>query len=114
MDIQDLIIERMQRLLCLGLEGTPAAELLPGTTKIWIERLQRFDPNRLMMAFNIVEERATRWPVPSTIIEAMPTYEHTYREPIKVLAAPVDPAIAAEVARKAREAIEECVRKLSL
>lgn len=103
----------MQRLLCLGMEGQPAAELIPGTVEIWQERFARCDARRLSMAFDAIEANSQRWPTPAAIFEAMPTYVHTYQ------AAPVGaPQIAhdkeASESSNARvqAVIAECARKL--
>ena len=121
MNSGELILEFLQKLLCLGLEGTPAAELFEGTSREWLDILGRYSPERLSIAFACVKAKASRWPAPSHVIEALPVYEHTYA-PMRVCIEPLriesetmteEKAIAC-AARSAqiREMIDACARKL--
>jgi len=71
---KDLILERLQRLLCLGLDGQPAAELIPGTARIWTEHLANVSADRLQTAFDAVEQSCKRWPTVAHIRECLPFY----------------------------------------
>jgi hypothetical protein len=62
----------MQRLATLGLEGQPASEVIEATATVWIERLSRYSPERLSIAFDALESAATRWPAPANLIELLP------------------------------------------
>lgn len=75
------ILTGVQRLLCLGLDGQPAAEVLPGTVAAWCEAIQRGrlmdeqrDVPRIREAFATVVSRARRWPAPIDLIEALPRW----------------------------------------
>jgi hypothetical protein len=72
----------LQRLLCLGLEGQPAAEVLPGTVAAWFEALTRGkafdrtrDTARIRDAFSLLLSRSRRWPAPADFLEVLPKYE---------------------------------------
>lgn len=113
MDNDRLISERLQRLLCLGLDGTPAAELIPGTLSIWKERFRAASHNRLLAAFENIETHATRWPTPAAIFEAMPTYTHTYEPaPAGTRQIAVDPEREAAARDRVNKMIEQCAAKL--
>lgn len=71
----------MQRLLCLSLDGQPAAEVIPGTVAAWCEAVQRNrlmdesrDCPRLREAFGALMARCRRWPAPVDLIEALPRW----------------------------------------
>ena len=68
-----------QKLYCLGLERTPAAEILPGTASVWVETLSdRFDWNRdrdtarIRRAFVVLAGTRRNWPLPQDFMDAMP------------------------------------------
>jgi hypothetical protein len=84
-------IERgISKLLCLGLDGQPAAELIEGTIGVWYEAvtagraLGPEDAPRIRAGFANVVTRSRRWPSPADFIEAMPK-----REAASVTALPV-------------------------
>jgi hypothetical protein len=117
MESHNLILDRMQRLMCLGLEGQPAAEVIKGTAEIWQEALGRYHPQRLALAFDAVESSATRWPTPANIIACLPTYfDPTYerfggpREPVVLIEHVHDP----EAKARADKAIADCAAKLGI
>lgn len=113
MDAKNLILERLQRLLCLGLEGTPAAELFAGTAQVWTERLGHINPARLRCAFDSVESNATRWPTPATIKEALPTYESSWIEPLpKSHRIAPDPEQLAKSRERINALIADCAKKI--
>ena len=122
-----LILNRLQRLVCLSLEGTPGDDVIEGTGAIWLERLEHFSPSRLKLAFDAVEIRSKRWPTPADIIECLPTYPHTWEEPPPTPAAPVERQIAPdheadariEAARQRRREeikreVAECAKRLGV
>ena len=106
----------MQRLMCLGLEGQPAGELIDGTARIWIERLGHIAPERLSYAFDQVEEHATRWPTPAVIRDAIPAYEHVVPLPptVSVPQLPVDPEQAERSRQRVQSMLDECAAKLGM
>lgn len=68
-----------QKLYCLGLERTPAAEILPGTAKVWVETLaDRFDWSRerdaprIRRAFVVLAGTRRNWPLPQDFMDALP------------------------------------------
>lgn len=108
-----LILEMVQRLTCLGLEGQPASQLIPGTVKIWQQHLARYNTNRLAMAFNAVEASATRWPTVAQIIACLPKYEHTYRADTQYITKQEKtPEERAESARRVNAMIADLANKL--
>jgi hypothetical protein len=122
--ISDLIMARMQRLMCLGFEGQPAADLIEGTARIWVEKLDGYDPSRLIAAFDAIEEsRQSRrfdgggWPSPGDVIRALPTYKHAYQSapqvPEERRVAP-DPQAQERIREMAHKAIEDCAKKLGV
>lgn len=78
------------KLLCLGLEGQPAAELIEGTVQGWFESITRGralepeDAPRIREGFANVMARCRRWPSPVEFLEGMPK-----REAATVTALPV-------------------------
>lgn len=67
------------RLVTLGLEGQPAAEVIPATVKVWAETICRnrvfnrvTDDVRIREAFRVLAETCRRWPAPRDFIEALP------------------------------------------
>jgi hypothetical protein len=77
--LQDELLTGFQKLYCLGLERTPAAEILPGTAKVWVETLsERFDWNqnrdtdRIRRSFVILAGTRLQWPLPQHFMDAMP------------------------------------------
>lgn len=77
--LQIEVITGLQKLLCLSLEGQPAAETIPGTAAAWLEVLtngrvydEARDAPRIREAFVLLASRCRRWPVPADFLEAMP------------------------------------------
>lgn len=68
-----------QKLLCLGMERQPAAEVLPGTVAAWMEALQHRlawdqvrDAPRIRKAFVTMAATRRTWPQPMDLVEALP------------------------------------------
>lgn len=115
MQTDKLILNRMQRLLCLGLESTPASELIEGTASVWIDRLARIDAAKLTAAFDVIEKTAMRWPTPAAIIAAIPPYAHVYEPaPPKAPRLEVDPEVSMAQRERIRELLEGCAAKLGI
>lgn len=77
--LQDELVTGFQKLYCLGLERTPAAEILPGTAKVWVETLadrftwdQQRDTPRIRRAFVILAGTRRNWPLPQDFMDALP------------------------------------------
>ena len=97
------ILAGLQRLACLSLDRTPAAEMLPGTAQAWIEALtdgrawdRERDEQRVRRAFVVLSKTVRRWPAPVEFVEALPRPEQLAlaKQPI-----PADPQrAAAEIA----------------
>ena len=93
------ILAGLQRLACLSLDRTPAAEMLPGTAQAWIEALtdgrtwdRERDEQRVRRAFVVLSKTVRRWPAPVEFVEALPRPEQLAlaKQPI-----PADPQRAA-------------------
>lgn len=106
----------MQRLICLGFEGTPAAELLQGTGALWCERMGHIAPERLAYAFDQVEAHATRWPTPAQIMDMLPAYAHVVQTapPTSPTQIPVDPEQAKRSEERIRRMIDGIAAKLGV
>lgn len=103
----------MQRLLCLGLEGQPAAELITGTARVWTDHLGSISRERLAAAFDAVEQNAKRWPSIGYIRECLPSKAFMQRlGPEKRIAVEQDPVEAAAHRERIRKMIEETARRL--
>lgn len=67
-----------QKLLCLGLDRTPARDVIAGTVAAWLEVLsrrpyeQQRDTPRIRAAFSKLLEDRTTWPLPADFLAAMP------------------------------------------
>lgn len=88
------VLEGLQFLMSLGLEGTPAAEVIRLTATAWIQALwsanidwqEPLDSHRLHRAFNDLAVRALRWPSPRVLLDHLPS-----RPQPRALPAPLDP-----------------------
>lgn len=68
-----------QKLFCLSLERTPAAEVVDGTAQAWFEALtfgrewdRQRDTPRIRRAFVTLAQTQRMWPAPRDFIEALP------------------------------------------
>lgn len=75
------IKDGMQALVALGLEGQPAAEILPRTADIWLLAIERsscgcnieaIDAPRIREGFARLFPDLRRWPVPAQLVEKIP------------------------------------------
>lgn len=80
--IRNEILTGFQKLLTLGLDRTPAGEVLPGTAMTWLETItdgrkfeQERDTPRFRAAFRTLQARSTHWPAPREFLEALPRLE---------------------------------------
>ncbi|PZS96344.1 hypothetical protein A7X66_09255 [Stenotrophomonas maltophilia] len=90
--IKQEISEGLMRLMCLGLERTPAAEVIQLTAAVWLEAItegrefdQQLDAPRFRRAFAVLCRDCRQWPLPSSLLEAMPPREQLAitKQPIK-------------------------------
>lgn len=79
------ILTGFQRLLCLGLERTPAAEILPGTAMAWLDILtdrrlwdEERDTPRIREAFRTLARTRRTWPLPVDFTEALPPHKNEW------------------------------------
>jgi hypothetical protein len=73
------ILTGLQKLYTLSLDRTPAADVLPGTARAWVEALthgrawdQQRDTPRLRAAFSRLLAEAERWPAPRELLTMLP------------------------------------------
>lgn len=73
------VAQGLQRLMLLGLPGTPASETITGTAQVWADAFahgraldQRLDAPRIQAAFRAVAARVERFPPPRVVIDALP------------------------------------------
>lgn len=73
------ILAGMQRLMCLSLDHTPAAEVIAGTAAAWREAMgdqrdwqMRRDTVGVREAFARLARSRTRWPAPANFLQALP------------------------------------------
>lgn len=76
------ISEGLKRLMCLGLERTPAAEVIQLTAAVWLEALaegrvwdQDLDAPRFRRGFATLCRTRKAWPVPQDLLDALPPRE---------------------------------------
>jgi hypothetical protein len=75
-------VDGITRLLCLSLEGQPAAEVIQGTVSSWADAiwpgkvwLEDRDTPRIRESFRVLARTCRRWPTPSQFLEAYPRGE---------------------------------------
>ena len=78
------ILSGLQKLSCLSLDRTPAAEVLLGTVQAWLEAItdgrtwdERRDAGRVQAAFRTLGRTMRRWPSPAEFLDALPRVEQT-------------------------------------
>lgn len=76
------VTEGFKRLMCLGLERTPAAEVITLTAAVWLEALaegrqweQELDAPRFRRGFATLCRSRRAWPVPQDLLDALPPRE---------------------------------------
>lgn len=93
------IMTGFQKLLCLGLDRTPATDLIEGTVLAWRESLTlnrsfdaQLDAPRFRKAFVTLAATRTSWPAPADFLTVLPERDQLAlaRESVKA-----DPARAA-------------------
>lgn len=89
--LKDEIIDGLEKLFALRLQGTPAADTIRGVGMIWFEAVdampvvwdQRLDTPRIRHSFSVLLRTLDTWPAPKRFIETLPQ-----RRPQRVLPAP--------------------------
>lgn len=78
--LQAEILAGMQRLLCLSLDHTPAAEMIDGAARAWLQSVlgvrdwdYLHDSGAVREAFLRIQRTRTRWPAPADFLAALPT-----------------------------------------
>ena len=73
------VITGLQKLLCLGLNHTPATDLIKGTAMTWADGLSEGrlwdedrDTARIRQAFTALSIRCRQWPAPAEFLECLP------------------------------------------
>ena len=97
----DEVLNGLQKLFCLSLDRTPAAEMLPGTAQAWLEAItdgkaweKGRDADRIAAGFRTLTRIARRWPAPAEFLDVLPPVADL--PAIGYEAKPVSPEQAAE------------------
>lgn len=98
------ILTGLQKLACLSLDRTPAAELLTATARVWHEAItdgrafdEQRDAPRIRQAFRTLANTREQWPAPKHLIDALPKIEQG------AIGYEVKPASPEEAARRMAE-----------
>lgn len=80
--IHNAILDGLSRLLCLGLDRTPAADMIAGTAAAWVEAVtagrtfdEARDRPRFRAAFVSLAQTRESWPAPKHFLDALPRVE---------------------------------------
>ena len=75
----DEVLNGLQKMFCLSLDRTPAAEMLPGTAQAWLEAItdgkawqKGRDADRIAAGFRTLARIARRWPAPAEFLDVLP------------------------------------------
>lgn len=81
----------MQKLICLGLDRSPAYELIKGTAAAWFEGLthnrqwdKERDTQRILDAFSVVIKTRKQWPTVADFLECLPAIVEKPALPVRV------------------------------
>lgn len=73
------MLNGLQKMFCLSLDRTPAAEMLPGTAQTWLEAItdgkawdEGRDADRIAAGFRTLARIARRWPAPAEFLDVVP------------------------------------------
>ena len=106
----------LQRLVCLRLESTPAADVLALTGRIWIDTMRKLpidwneelDKGRITASFDLLIRQSARWPAIKHLIDNLPK-----RAKLPALPPPIiTPAQRKEGKQKINEIRQTIVQKL--
>lgn len=102
-----------QKLLCLGLDRTPATDLIDGTVMAWQEAItngrtfeQQRDTGRIRAAFVTLATTRESWPQPKHFLDALPRMEQAA---LAYETKPATPEQAAAALARIREMLGEPV-----
>jgi hypothetical protein len=105
------ILTGIQKLLCLGLDRTPATDLIDGTVMAWHEAIttgRAFDKDRdagrIRAAFVTLASTRETWPTPKHFLDALPRVEQAA---LSYEVKPASPEQAAAALAKIREMLGE-------
>jgi hypothetical protein len=100
----DEVLTGLQKLCPLSLDGTPAAEVLPGTALSWHEAITTGrdwdkvrDAPRIRAAFITLANTRERWPAPKHFLDALPRVEQ------RAVGYEIKPLTPAEAERRVAE-----------
>lgn len=113
--IMDQIETGIQKLLCLRLDGAPAADMVAGTIGAWFEAItdrrefdERLDAPRMQAGFRTLAATREKWPAPKHFMEVLPD-----RPPVpqpRRLVSDTDRAARRAAAKKAMADLAEKMR----
>jgi hypothetical protein len=66
-----------QQMVCLALDGAPAAEMLPLTAEMWVQVVgfgltEELDRVRIRAGFNQLYRKLKKWPMPTELTDILP------------------------------------------
>lgn len=101
-----------QQLVCLALDGQPAAEMLPLTAEMWITTLgyglnEDQDRQRIRIGFGVLFRKLKKWPQPEALLLELPPRPKP-RQEAKTTEAP----ISDETHARGTAMFEEVLEKL--
>lgn len=87
---RSVVGEQIQRLVALGLAGSPGYDTIKLTAQAWAESLwsapvqwdESLDTPRLRTAFQAVARNAERWPAPRHVLDALPSRPQPRKLPL--------------------------------
>lgn len=102
-----------QQLVCLALDGQPAAEMLPLTAEMWITTIgfglnEEQDRERIKAGFRLLFRKLKKWPQPEALLAELPTRTKTRSE-----ARTVDAPMTAEQHARGAAMFAEVLDKLN-
>lgn len=117
--LRAVVADGLSALIALGLDGQPAAEIMPLTADIWLRAIQRasvgldiaeIDAPRIREGFDRLWPSLKRWPVPAQLIEQIPGRP----ERQKLAPPPLTEAQHAEGKRRAQAILDQLSAGFSL
>lgn len=110
-ELQKAIVDGVTGLMVLRLRGSPAADTVPSTAKIWIAAIaarpiawdEKLDLPRIRAAFVELAATCDHWPSPAEFMRVLPPRIHQLK-----LTAPVDSRMSPET----RELVDGVIRRL--
>ena len=113
--LMDEVVTGLQKLACLSLDRTPAAEVLAGTAQAWMEAItdgrawdERRDAERVQAAFRTLGRTVLRWPAPAEFLDALPRIPPPSALSYESKPSPCPP----EIAERMRKLFAGCVQPM--